>query len=349
MAPTTRDKISEIYDQLSGEEEETATPTPEEVEVTEEPEQEVESAPEPVQPEAEEEEPVIEQVEPDNNIDALMHPPSLNNDEKALFDALPDRKSKRLVKDVIARRDLQYKAAANRYVHKLNTAFNEQVEKFKGLDKVAKTHQDYLEDNALSLEEVADNALAWDKAFADNPVQAAIDLLQSHGITPQMLMQGHTGNLPVQPQRQVEIPEFREIKTELQQLKEAKRQSIISTIDKDIDTFVNATDANGQRVYPLVDYVETDMAERVPLLKRKYPQANNFQLLHAAYEEAVWANPQTRELALNSVKSLQKKVPAKKATSLSSKASGDSVTKKSSQAKTDREIVEDAWEQLTNS
>lgn len=63
--------------------------------------------------------------------------------------------------------------------------------------------------------------------------------------------------------------------------------------------FVSAKDDKGQPRYPFIDNVADDMAERVASLRRKNPAMPHKEVLEKAYDDAVWANPETRAVLLS--------------------------------------------------
>lgn len=69
-----------------------------------------------------------------------------------------------------------------------------------------------------------------------------------------------------------------------------------STVLNDIDTFRNAVDAGGKKVYAYFANVENDMVPVTALVRQEHPDWPNQQVLKEAYERAVWANPETRQL-----------------------------------------------------
>lgn len=68
--------------------------------------------------------------------------------------------------------------------------------------------------------------------------------------------------------------------------------------NKAVEDFIGAKDASGAPLYPFVDNVLSDMSERVALIRRANPGMENAEALKQAYEQAVWANPETRDVLL---------------------------------------------------
>lgn len=65
-----------------------------------------------------------------------------------------------------------------------------------------------------------------------------------------------------------------------------------------VETFIAAKDAKGAPQYPFVDNVLADMSERVAVIRRADPALPHGEALKQAYEQAVWANPETRAVLI---------------------------------------------------
>lgn len=71
-----------------------------------------------------------------------------------------------------------------------------------------------------------------------------------------------------------------------------------SVRDKATETFLSAKDALGAPLYPFVDNVIEDMSPRVSAIRAANPAMGHEDVLKKAYEQAVWAHPETREVML---------------------------------------------------
>lgn len=65
------------------------------------------------------------------------------------------------------------------------------------------------------------------------------------------------------------------------------------------EQFVSAKDDKGQPKYPFIDNVLNEMLLEVEYLRRTNPALPKLQALEQAYEKAVWANPETRQVLLD--------------------------------------------------
>lgn len=66
-----------------------------------------------------------------------------------------------------------------------------------------------------------------------------------------------------------------------------------------IDTFGATVDTNNQPKYPHFNTVMNDMVSLVPSIRQQQPHLNTIQLLEAAYDRAVYANPTTRQQVID--------------------------------------------------
>ena len=131
------------------------------------------------------------------------------------------------------------------------------------------------------------------------------------------------------PQQGVQQPQYQDPRVDqlLQNMQRQERERAAqaeAASNAAVETFVNAKDAKGQPLYPFVDNVLTDMSARVEVLRRQNPAIEQMQALKQAYEAAVWANPETREVLLGqqqatanqSVETLRKVEQAKRASAV---------------------------------
>ena len=65
-----------------------------------------------------------------------------------------------------------------------------------------------------------------------------------------------------------------------------------------VNSFISAKDDKGAPLYPFVDNVIDEMNLLVAEHRRRNPGADHGQILKQAYEQAVWANPETRSVLI---------------------------------------------------
>jgi len=64
------------------------------------------------------------------------------------------------------------------------------------------------------------------------------------------------------------------------------------------DQFLGSKNEKGEPKFPFVDNVIDDMTNRVALIRQQNPAAAHNDVLQRAYDEAVWANPETRAVLI---------------------------------------------------
>jgi hypothetical protein len=96
-------------------------------------------------------------------------------------------------------------------------------------------------------------------------------------------------------------PHLQALQTELAQMRSymgqqqsyQQNQVVASTIDQ-VAQFANENDATGNKVRPYFNEVERDLVNLLPGIRQQNPGMHPLQALQTAYDQAVWANPNTR-------------------------------------------------------
>lgn len=65
-----------------------------------------------------------------------------------------------------------------------------------------------------------------------------------------------------------------------------------------IEQFVASKNEKGEFKFPFVDNVKKDMTQRTALIRQANPAMAHIEVLQQAYDEAVWANPETRDVLI---------------------------------------------------
>jgi hypothetical protein len=82
------------------------------------------------------------------------------------------------------------------------------------------------------------------------------------------------------------------------QFAERDQQAKASYLNSHIDAFAKETDSQGQLSHPFFNDVRTHMGRIVDYLEQNEPGLSEREYLKRAYDEAVWANPSTRQKLL---------------------------------------------------
>ena len=92
--------------------------------------------------------------------------------------------------------------------------------------------------------------------------------------------------------------QFETIQGALQQQERERQAQAEAASNAAVEEFLAAKDEKGGALYPFVDNVLEDMSARVSALRRANPSMAHQDALKRAYEEAVWANPETRAVLI---------------------------------------------------
>ena len=111
-------------------------------------------------------------------------------------------------------------------------------------------------------------------------------------------MNGQQPQTPTQ-QATFQDPRVDQILTNLQQQERARAQQDEATRNAATERFMTALGDDGHPRYPFVDNVLQDMLPRVSQLRQTNPSLTHEQILERAYDEAVWANPETRAVLIS--------------------------------------------------
>ena len=144
-----------------------------------------------------------------------------------------------------------------------------------------------------------------------NPERAVSDLLRTAAVlrmgTPQQktqaimsVVQQYGIQMGEQPQ-QLEQPtqqEFRDPRVDQwlamqQQQQQQQAQQERANLESVADRWASAVDAQGNQIRPYVDNVMDEMMALVPQIRQVNPSISNEDVLQAAYERAIRANPET--------------------------------------------------------
>ena len=119
-------------------------------------------------------------------------------------------------------------------------------------------------------------------------------------------------------------PRVDQILASLQAQERARAQQEEAQSNAATERFMSAKDASGAPLYPFIDNVLDDMSLRVSHIRKANPSVSHEEVLKQAYEAAVWANPETRQVLIGqqqaqqqaSAETLRKSEAAKRAASM---------------------------------
>lgn len=154
-----------------------------------------------------------------------------------------------------------------------------------------------------------------------NPLRIVTGICQSFGIHPSQIAQA---SQPVDPQIAALYQQMNFLQEQLQSRDAMSEQAQLSQAEQLVQNFRNETDASGKRLRPHFETVEQELEPHLIAVMQQKPGISQRDALAEAYDRAVYANPQTRELAF---KERQAQQEAERAQALKQKASaGSSLT-----------------------
>ncbi len=136
--------------------------------------------------------------------------------------------------------------------------------------------------------------------------QAIMQIAQQYGVTlpqpqaaPQLDAQGQP--IPQQAQQPQHFldPRVDGLLASLQEQERERQKQAESQSNDATERFLSAKGADGQPAFPFVDNVLQDMIERTGAIRRNSPALSHDDVLKQAYEQAVWANPETRAVLIS--------------------------------------------------
>jgi hypothetical protein len=266
------ESMNEIYDQINEEE------APEEL-VAEEPEKE------PEEPEKEEPEPEAAEAEPEAEPDAEPEyrpaPPTWRAKAKAKWDTIDPE-----IRDEILKREEDGLKGVNQLKEK--AGYGER------LSSTIQPYQAFLNAKRVDAESVVKDALdlAYRLETSDPKTKAALlmNIAQQYGAD----MQVFKGDIP---KTDPILQELQNLKLQIHQSQMTAQQAEQAKVNLAIQEFAGETE-NGKPRYPFFANVEEEMVTIIPLIKKREPNLTYKDVLVKAYDEAVWTNPETRQILI---------------------------------------------------
>lgn len=189
---------------------------------------------------------------------------------------------------------------AKRQIHKreqdvLNgiRSLKEQSSRF---DPILQNHREFLDSAKIDPGQALNDAIALAKSLRQGTPEQRGRILRS-------IAEQYKADLNVFKEEVPEQVKFLQqylapLQNELGQIKQSLAGQNRPNTDEQLGViaeFKAATDDKGQPKYPFFDALEERMAMEIPYIRQQNPGLTSKQLLEKAYEQAVWANPDTRE------------------------------------------------------
>lgn len=216
----------------------------------------------------------------------LMAPPAdMNTAEKEAF-LNPTPANAHVLQSYLNRRAYETRSDYSRKMQEV-----EQLRKeTSGLyDTIKQYENDYAKDG-ISIADVTRRAVAWDKAMANNPVETALDWLDSYGINPQDLLGYQQQALQQQPQYLTREDAERIAEERYQAIQGEQQQKAVAYYNQQV---VNSFMSNKPlfRDPETAAQLEAEMAPVVQALNATGRYTSPEQVLETAYNYVVNGNP----------------------------------------------------------
>jgi hypothetical protein len=223
---------------------------------------------------------------------ALVAPHSWQDDWKERFNGIQDRGMQQSILDM------------NKLMNQGFTQRMSEIAKIRrdlgGVQEAIKPHESRLQRAGIDTRTAVQRSLAWDEHIQRNPTQGILDMASAYGVdlaqAYQQSNQQQEYMTPTERRQAEQIAQLSQGLTQEQQYRQAnmryQQQQEFATRSRNAEfvlkEFINATDAQGNQLHPYIEHVAESMARKV----------KNGQTLEDAYDEAIWANKDTRAALL---------------------------------------------------
>lgn len=207
--------------------------------------------------------------------------PLLTSDEKAVLAKIDPA-----AQQIVARRIDE--------AHRKLSDYGRKVSAYRELDEALEPRRQQLRLNGISEGQYLAQVMTAADMLDANPVHGIKYFIRHYGIDPSSLIDA-PGQAPDPVQQ-----ELAQIKAQLAQREQAELMSRQAQLSSAIESFRNAKDATGKPLRPHLEAVQSELVPLIHAIRAQSPQLNPEQVLQEAYDRAVYANPQTRQLVSQS-------------------------------------------------
>jgi hypothetical protein len=235
-------------------------------------------------------------------------------------------------------------------------AFQRQASQLNGVYKTLEPKLEEFHLRGIDPTAWLNEVLALDQLARKDKRAALAHIAQKWQVDPQELIQSQQPQQQLPPQLQQTLQVYGQKLSQLEQRhlqqQQASENARLNYHQREVETFLNSTNEQGEPLYPHYDRVAQDMETEVRLLVAQNPGQPPREILKAAYDRAIWKNNETRaELLAQQQKQqeVQERAQAAKrvseakraASPLSSSPNGKMATSNKSL----RELLDEAWDE----
>jgi len=232
-----------------------------------------------------------EQIQQETGQTPLLPPADMRKEEKEAF-LNPTPANAHILQGYLNRRAYETRADYSRKMAEVEELRRNTASIY---DTIRQYETDYAK-QGISLGDVAKRSIAWDQSMRTNPVETAVDWLQSYGLTPQDLVQpGYNQNpeAPYQPPQQNYLT-----KEEAERIAEERMQSVLRQQEQKAVEYYNSrvvqSFMNTKPVFrdpETASQIEADMAPIVKALTDTGRYNSPEEILETAYNYVINGNP----------------------------------------------------------
>lgn len=216
---------------------------------------------------------------------------------------------------------------------------------YEALDKALEPFMPVLASQKKTPAQLVHEMAQLELAMQRNPLETLRHLAATYRVDPSQLVPAQQTQSPA-----MRDPAIQALLQEVNQLREWKSQQdtlaqgrSASDMELTVRDFAEEKDAKGGLLRPYFNDVAHVVSSLLPQIKSQYPDADNFSVLQAAYEEAM--KPYQSLLDAEKQKQIARAKEAKIAGSTVANSGGGVVSV--AKPKTTREAVMQAWEELS--
>lgn len=228
------------------------------------------------------------QEEAKADLPPIEPPKSWASEKKAIFSQLP-----REAQEYVLQRETERDTFLTQKSEEASKAINES----RSLKEAIEPFREQLELQGFSVPNAVRQLLTWHNFMEKNPAEALRRLAGTYNLTLE-------GILQQQPARQVD-PQIEELNRKLSAFEEYfanQQNSQISqqhlALQQQVEAFRDEAGADGKPIRPFFAQAQNEMLTLIPAIRQANPNLSPQQVLAAAYDQAVYANPETRKLVL---------------------------------------------------
>jgi hypothetical protein len=170
------------------------------------------------------------------------------------------------------------------------------VQGYQAVDQAVAPHIPALQQRGIAPHEAISSLLNADAYLERDPIGGMLWLMQSKGVTLDQLAEAGQNSAqyqvhPIVEQRLAQIEGM--FQAQQRQQQEVRQRALLA----DVASFANENQ-NGATTHPHFEKVSNLMRPIVEYLRQDQPDASNYEILKQAYEQAVYAHPETRNLSI---------------------------------------------------